>query len=873
MPTIVDRPLEDLPPTVPGDEAGLPTPTRLTHHLFKPGWPLAAVLVPFPLWWVLGVSEWVVPAMVLPMALHLLRQRSVLVPRGFGWWMAFLLWVFAGGFLLQVDALGAVADNSSTRLVTFGYRVVWYVSITVVLIYVVNTRRQLSTTRIIRMVACLFVTVTLGGVLGVVAPYFEFKSVAELLLPGSLTKFQLIRSMVHPQAAQLQLVLGYAAPRPSAPFTFTNTWGLNFAVTLPFFLWAWLGRDAGWRRWAAGPILLVAAVPFIYSLNRGLWGACIAMALFVAVRAALTGRPGVLAGIVAGAAALAMLLAVSPLGDIVALRFSNKGSEEGRTNLGTLAIRSVTATSPIVGLGSTRNVQGNFQSITGGSTAQCPRCSPPSLGTQGQLWLVVFSQGLAGLALFLMFFARIFLRHIRLRAPEATVALAAVVAWGVTLPVYNSLGTGMLIVMIAVGLLCREGAVDTGTGSLPGADDPSLRSFEHYVAALKGGLPVIAVMTVLGLSLGALWQLAQPSPHKATASVLLSEPPRYPSPGYARTNVDTDGQLVASKTVRDAAVRASGQSPSEIAEHLTVTATPNTRVLHLHLTAPTAAAAEAGVDAATDAFLDGRTARLEADRVAELAKLRGTALTLAAAINVLNDEVQTGGKRRDSSRIVDPASAVARDHRNELLPRSDAAARQSARIAGLVLSGGHRTAATVVTQSSDRWRVDLISGATAGLALGALLALLWSAAGPRLKRVKDIEGSAGLPLLAEVPGAPDDVRSLAHLFVDRPMAYVAATEGDAVASSMADRLTDRTRRPRNGGGAVIIASSRTRLDQVLACRHRLQLQDIPVRGLVVVTQRQRLRGATAHRPSDSTPEGLPPGYSRSDATSAPRKVT
>jgi hypothetical protein len=236
--------------------------------------------------------------------------------------------------------------------------------------------------------------------------------------------------------------------------------------------------------------------------------------------------------------------------------------------------------------------------------------------------------------------------------------------------------------------------------------------------------------------------------------------------------------------------------------------------------------------------------RLEGDRVSELTKLRTSAVTLAGAISLLNAEVQSG-RRRDSSGVIDPATAVARDHRNELLPQADATARQYARIAGLVLSGGERTATTEVTQSSDRWRVDLVSGATAGAGLGAMLALLWGAAGPMLKRVRDIEGSTGLPLLADTSGGPADVRALTHLFVDKPMAYVAATERNATASTMADRLTDRTRRPRQGGGAVIVASDRTRLDEVLECRGRLGLQGIPVRGLVVVTHGRFPRGGSS----------------------------
>ena len=825
----------------PADERTLPEegsrtaesrrePGSLRERLFRPGWPLAAILVPFPLWWALGLSEWIVPIMVVPMAVHLLHQRSVLVPRGFGVWIAFLFWVAVGGLLLQVDALGAVADNSSTRWITFGYRLAWYVSITVVLLYVVNTRREFSTTRIVRIVACLFLTVTAGGLLGVLLPFFEFKSLVELVLPRALANTPLIKGMIHPQAAQLMSVLGYVSPRPSAPYPFTNTWGLNFTLTLPFFLWAWLGKDAGWRRLAAGPVLAVAAIPFVFSVNRGMWGACVAVALFVAIRAALTGRPGVLAGVVAGALAVALILAVTPLGTIVSLRFESKGSEQGRTDLGTLAVRSVTATSPIVGLGSTRNVQGSFNSISQGSTAQCPACSPPSLGTQGQLWLVVFSQGLVGLALFLTFFGRIFLRHVRQRSPVVTVCLAVMVGWTVTLPVYNSLGTGMLVLMVAVGLLCREGS--PSAGRLPTRTDPSYALLDRYTAALRAGLPVLAVTGLIGLSAGWWWHTAHPTPYQATASVSLTEPPRYPSPGYARANADTDAQLVAGLAVRSAAAKASGESLAAVSQHLTVTATPNTRVLHLHLVAPTARAARAGVDAATEAFLAVRADRLEGDRTRELATLDKSARALASAINMLDTEVRSQrlASLGHDDRLL---TAVPRDHRNELLAQANLVGRQTARIHGLVLTGGSRTAATLVTQSRDRIKVDLVSGVTAGLGLGGLLVVLWGAAGPRLGRARDIEAVTGLPLLAHAPATTAGVRAVSRLFAHLPLAYVSARERDPDASVMAHRLAEVTGRPRQRAGAVIVASGRTRCESVLACQNRLALQGIPVHGLVL----------------------------------------
>jgi hypothetical protein len=148
----------------------------------------------------------------------------------------------------------------------------------------------------------------------------------------------------------------------------------------------------------------------------------------------------------------------------------------------------------------------------------------------------------------------------------------------------------------------------------------------------------------------------------------------------------------------------------------------------------------------------------------------------------------------------------------------------------------------------DRWRVDLVSGGTAGLALGAFVALLWGARGPKMKRVNDVRGSTGLPLLARTSTAPRDVGALAELFADQRLAFVAASADDATASSTADLLTDTTSRARHqaGAGAIVVASGETRLDQVLSCRDRLGLQGLPVHGvLVTVDESSRHRWPSA----------------------------
>jgi capsular polysaccharide biosynthesis protein len=813
---------------LPGSTAGAPA-----RRWLRPGWPLVAIFVPFPLWWAMGLSEWICPIMAVPMALHLLRGRSISAPRGLGWWLLFLAWVTVGGALLQVDAYGAVADSSSTRFITWGYRLLWYVTITVVLMYVISTRKEFSTTRVTRVLGAMFVTVMLGGLLGVVAPYFEFRSLMEIVLPGSISHVQFVGKMIHPQAAELQQVLGYVSPRPSAPFAFTNTWGLNFAVTLPFFLYAWCGKDGGWRRMAAIPVLLVAAVPCIFSINRGMWGALVLMALFVAVRSAWTGRPAMLGGVLLAGLAVAVLLVVTPLGTVVADRFSNKGSEQGRTHLGTLTVESVARTSPLVGLGSTRDVQGNFQSITGGSTAQCPRCSPPALGTQGQLWLVVFSQGLVGLALFLVFFALVFLRHIRLRSPVATVSLAALVGVAVTLPVYNSLGVGLLVVMVAVGLLFREAERERLTKA-PGLGS-TLTTLGRYTSALRNSWAVVLVCVLLGVAVGGAWALLRPSPYTATQSVVLPKAPAYVDSGDGPMSIDTYGQLVASQRVLSAVASASHRSLEQVTAELGVTATPNTRVLHIRFTAPTPTAAQDGVEAGVNAFLTERQERLTAERDAELKDLNARTATLSQGVQMLDKALADAAARGAHDRSDDRVRVLG-DRRSALLTQTHTVARQAVHVFAQGVDAGRATNAIRIIHTHDREKVALVSGCTGGFGVGAALAMLLNLAGPRLRRVRDVHDATGLPLLATVPYAPLDARTVDALVWARPTSYVAVDERDDVASGVAHTLSGLGSHVGGRSGAVVVASTRTRVDEVRDCCSRLALQGVDVRGIVLATR-------------------------------------
>ncbi|MGH3486420.1 MAG: O-antigen ligase family protein [Actinopolymorphaceae bacterium] len=444
---------------IPGTEVRTTPLTRPASNprLLPTGWPLTALFLGFPLWWMLGVATFAFVLFAVPMAIELLTRRGLRAPRGFGMWLLFLVWIVASAAMLWVDAPGAEPGGGGAgRIIVYGYRAAMYLSATIALLYVLNMpERDLPTRRVVRLLGFMFVVTTCGGLLGVVAPGFTFSSPMELLLPEGIASNEFVMSMIHPAAADVQSILGYEEARPIAPFSFANSWGANFALYLPFFVLAWLGRGAGWRRWVAPFVLLAGLVPAVYSLNRGLWLALGFGACYLAARLAAMGKFWALNLIGATVVIGGLAFALSPLGTMVQQRMDAPHSNDRRADLAVATVQAVVEGSPVLGFGSTRDVKGSFFSIAGGSTPDCPACGVPPLGTQGQLWLVVFSQGIVGLALFLAFFARRYLAHHRDRSPLAIAGCCVLAFFGIELFVYDTFDAPMVTVMITLGLLAR----------------------------------------------------------------------------------------------------------------------------------------------------------------------------------------------------------------------------------------------------------------------------------------------------------------------------------------------------------------------------------------------------------------------------------
>src|SRR5699024_7579347 len=156
-----------------------------------------------------------------------------LVPQGFGVWLMWMAWLVTGLLVMQVDAPGTVSESSLTRYFPFGYRFAWYLVATIVALYIINARPRIPTERISRILAWFFVILVVGGLLGTFLPNLSFPSVLQLALPRALAEQSFVRDLLQVQVAQVQSFLGDSRARPSAPFPYTNEWGLVTACTLP----------------------------------------------------------------------------------------------------------------------------------------------------------------------------------------------------------------------------------------------------------------------------------------------------------------------------------------------------------------------------------------------------------------------------------------------------------------------------------------------------------------------------------------------------------------------------------------------------------------------------------------------------------------
>ena len=419
------------------------------------GWPVLAILVLFPLWYVLGLGAFIWIILAVPMLVHLVLAKTWRVPRGFVIWVFFLVWV----------ALSAIEISKSTNWLTYAYRAGGYLAATVAFIYLVNTgEKALPTRRIINALTVFWVVIVIGGYAAMAAPHLSFPTPTEKLL-GHLGSNKLL-ALIHPTLAQAQALggvqaIGHAIARPAAPFAYTNWWGANFAFLVPFVILAIRQARTRLVRLSLAATLLASLVPFIYSINRGAWLSLIIGGLYAWVRFAARRRGRAALGGLALLALIAVAVFATPLGGVVRARLGHEGSASLRLSLIQQSGQNALG-SPLVGYGVPLPPPVSQYSL-------------PNVGTQGQLWLVLVSVGIPGTVFFLLWLLYVFWSSRSAADPVSFTVHVAILVTLPQLPFYGWMPTEMFLIMVAAALVWRDrGQPAPGAGSLEAASSSAL---------------------------------------------------------------------------------------------------------------------------------------------------------------------------------------------------------------------------------------------------------------------------------------------------------------------------------------------------------------------------------------------------------------
>jgi hypothetical protein len=397
-------------------------------------WPIYALFLGFPLWWVLGFGSFIWPILAMPMLLSLLRRGDVRMPRGFGWWLLFLGWIVVSG-----TQLGDVG-----RLGAYLYRGSAYFSATVLFLYIYNLSPEALPARKIVVVLSLFwMFVVFGGYLGTLFPNGSFATPLQKVIPSDLGDSSLA-NWLHPTFAnrgEASHILGYSVGRPSAPFAYTNMWGSNFALLVPFvFISLALVKKKSWK------LLCIAAlgasiVPAVSSLNRGLWLSLSLGLIYAAVLSALKGRIKPFLGVMSVIIVTTGIVFLPPVHKIITDRLAHGHSDQGREQLYSEAISRLKE-KPILGFGAP--VESQIDP------------TKPSVGTHGQFWLLLVSTGIPGAIFFLGWFGLALWRS-RKGSAEIGQWCHVIIAIALVQIFFYELLPGQLsLVMVAAALALRE---------------------------------------------------------------------------------------------------------------------------------------------------------------------------------------------------------------------------------------------------------------------------------------------------------------------------------------------------------------------------------------------------------------------------------
>jgi polysaccharide biosynthesis protein PslJ len=357
------------------------------RSMMSSAWALYLLFGGLILWWALGAGGYIQIIFGALLLVSVIARGQVRAPQGMGLYLAFLFWVL----------LSTIHVSGFETWVAWVWRTLLYVGALVTFLYVFNSSRErLPSAVVVKVLALFWVMVVLGAFLAIAFPNMEFNSITAYVLPKQFVSNPFVRAMVVPEAAERTPFPGTSIRRPMLPFAYANQWGAAFVVSLPFALGALGLLKSPLKRVLLLALLFLSIVPLTFSLDRGAWvstAATLAYAIIRIARArggrwARAAKLMIVVSLVAGA-----IILLAPLGDLILLRLNRGYGDTTRELLYTSSINLVLS-SPFIGYGTPIS-----RAVVGIGPAD-----RASVGTHGEVWTLLVSQGIPGLLLFLSWF-------------------------------------------------------------------------------------------------------------------------------------------------------------------------------------------------------------------------------------------------------------------------------------------------------------------------------------------------------------------------------------------------------------------------------------------------------------------------------------